>query len=90
MNKLAVVFAAFTFLALPAAARDSFQFQDRKTRRQLEKENIQLRQRLESIQQELEWLKTDAHERDSLQKQLEELYREDRNREAAGMGAAVD
>ena len=88
MNKLVVVFAAFTLLTctLPAAAGT----QDRKTRKQLEKENVQLRQRLEAIQQELEWIKTDAHERDSLQKQLEELYREDRNREAAGMGAAVD
>ena len=88
MNKLVVVFAAFTLVSstLPAAAGA----QDRKTRKQLERENVQLRQRLESIQQELEWMKTDAHERDSLQKQLEELYREDRNREAAGMGAAVD
>ena len=88
MNKLVVVFAAFTLISstLPAAAGA----QDRKTRKQLEKENVQLRQRLEAIQQELEWMKTDAHERDSLQKQLEELYREDRNVEAAGMGAAVD
>ena len=92
MNKLVVVFAALSLLAspIPAAAGLSFQSQDRKTRRQLEKENVQLRQRLEAIQQELEWLKTDAHERDSLQKQLEDLYREDRNREAAGMGASVD
>ena len=92
MNKLVVVFAALSLLAspIPAAAGLSFQSQDRKTRRQLEKENVQLRQRLEAIQQELEWLKTDAHERDSLQKQLEELYREDRNKEAAGMGASID
>ena len=92
MNKLVVVFAALSLLAspFPAAAGLSLQSQDRKTRRQLEKENVQLRQRLEAIQQELEWLKTDAHERDSLQKQLEDLYREDRNREAAGMGGAVD
>ncbi len=92
MNKLVVVFAALSLLAspIPAAAGLSFQSQDRKTRRQLEKENVQLRQRLEAIQQELEWLKTDAHERDSLQKQLEDLYQEDRNREAAGMGGAVD
>ena len=92
MNKLVVVFAALSLLAspIPAAAGLSFQSQDRKTRRQLEKENVQLRQRLEAIQQELEWLKTDALERDSLQKQLEELYREDRNKEAAGMGASID
>ena len=64
--------------------------QDRKTRKQLEKENVQLRQRLEAIQQELDWLKTDAHERDSIRQQLDELYREDRDKEAAGMGGAVD
>ena len=63
---------------------------DRKTRKQLEKENLQLRQRLESMQQELEWLKTDAHERDSLRQQLDELYREDREKEAAGVGGAID
>ena len=63
---------------------------DRKTRRQLERENSQLRQRLDEMQQELEWLRTDAQERDSLQRQMDELYREDRNKEAAGMGGSVD
>ena len=88
MKKLTIICAAFLLLSpLPAAADMQL---DRKTRKQLEKENVQLRQRLEEIQQELEWLKTDAHERDSLQKQLDELYREDRDKEAAGMGAAVD
>ena len=90
MNKLVVVFAALTLLCpLPAAAEMQLQL-DRKTRKQLEKENIQLRQRLESIQQELEWLKADTHERDSLQSLLDDLYREDRNKEAAGMDGGVD
>ena len=88
MNKLVVVSAAILLLSpLPAAADMQL---DRKTRKQLERENIQLRQRLDAIQQELEWMKTDAHERDSLQKQLDELYREDRDKEAAGMGGAID
>ena len=88
MNKLVVISAAFLLLApLPAAAEMQW---DRKTRRQLEQENVQLRQRLESIQQELEWLKADTHERDSLQNLLDELYREDRNKEAAGMDGSID
>ena len=88
MNKLVVVSAALLLLSpLPAAADMQL---DRKTRKQLERENLQLRQRLDEIQQELEWLKTDAHERDSLRRQLDDLYREDRDKEAAGMGASVD
>ena len=88
MKKLTIICAAFLLLSpLPAAAGVQL---DRKTRKQLEKENLQLRQRLEAAQQELEWFKTDAHERDSLQKQMEELYREDREKEAAGVGGAID
>ena len=90
MKKLTIICAALLFLApLPAAAGMQLQL-DRKSRKQLEKENLQLRQRLEEVQQELNWLRTDAHERDSLQRQLDELYREDRDKEAAGMGGAVD
>ena len=88
MKKFTIICAAFLLLSpLPAAAGMQ---QDRKTRKQLEKENVQLRQRLEAVQQELDWLKTDAHERDSIRQQLDELYREDRDKEAAGMGGAVD
>ena len=88
MKKLTIICAAFLLLSpLPAAAGIQL---DRKTRKQLEKENLQLRLRLEEIKKELEWIKTDAHERDSLQKQMDELYREDRDKEAAGMGGAVD
>ena len=63
---------------------------DRKTRKELERENTQLRLRLDAMQQELEWLRSDAHERDSIQKQMNELYREDGNKEAAGMSGSVD
>ena len=88
MKKLTIICAAFLLLSpLPAAAGVQL---DRKTRKQLEKENVQLRQRLEAAQQELEWLKTDAHERDSLQKQMDELYREDREKEAAGVSGTID
>ena len=88
MKKFTIICAAFLLLSpLPAAAGMQ---QDRKTRKQLEKENVQLRQRLEAVQQELDWIKTDAHERDSIRQQLDELYREDRDKEAAGMGGAID
>ena len=89
MKKFSIICAAFLLLCpLPAAA--GMQILNRKSRTQLERENLQLRQRLEAAEQELEWLKTDAHERDSLQKQLDELYREDREKEAAGVGGAID
>ena len=88
MKKITIICAAFLLLSpLPAAAGVQL---DRKTRKQLERENVQLRQRLEAAQQELEWLKTEAHERDSPQKQLDELYREDREKEAAGVSGAID
>ena len=76
--------ALLLLFPLPAAAGVQL---DRKTRKQLEKENVQLRQRLEEIQIELEELRTEAHERDSLQKQLDG---QGPYQEAAGMGAAVD
>ena len=83
-----MICAALLLLSpLPAAAGMQ---SERKSRKQLEMENVELRQRLDEIKQELEWLKTDAHERDSLQKQLEELYREDREKEAAGVGGSID
>ena len=85
MKRLTILCAAFLLLSpLPAAAGIQL---DRKTRKQLEKENLQLRLRLEEIQQELESLKTDAHERDSLQQQLDG---QGSIQEAAGMGAAID
>ena len=88
MKRLTILCAAFLLLSpLPAAAGIQL---DRKTRKQLEKENLQLRLRLEEIQQELESLKTDTQERDSLQRQMDGLDRGDRVQEAAGMGAAVD
>ena len=85
MKQLTILCAAFLLLSpLPAAAGIQL---DRKTRKQLEKENLQLRQRLEEIQLELELLRTDAHERDSLQQQLDG---QGPYQEAAGMGAAID
>ena len=89
MKKITIILTALILICpLPAVAGPKTQ--DRKTRRQLEKENVQLRERLESIQQELEWLKADKTERDSLERQLEALYREDRNKAAAGMDGSVD
>ena len=70
MKQITLILAALLFVT-PFQAANA---QEHKSRKQLEKENIQLRQRLESIQQELEWVKADKSVRDSLEKQLEELY----------------
>ena len=86
MKQITLILAALLFVT-PFQAANA---QEHKSRKQLEKENIQLRQRLESIQQELEWVKADKSVRDSLEKQLEELYQEDRNRPAAGMDGSTD
>ena len=71
MNKLVVVFAALLLLSpLPAAADMQL---DRKTRKQLEQENTRLREQLETLQKELEFLRTDAG-RDSLQQELADYF----------------
>jgi membrane-bound lytic murein transglycosylase D len=80
MKQVLTILAALLLLFPPQAAAGT---QDRKTRKQLERENVQLRQRLESLQQEVEWLRSENHDRDS-------LNREDGNKEAAGMSGAVD
>jgi membrane-bound lytic murein transglycosylase D len=46
---------------------------DRKTRKQLEQENTRLREQLETLQKELEFLRTDAG-RDSLQQELADYF----------------
>ena len=80
MKKILLTFAALLFLLpLPAAAG----LQDKKNRKQLERENEQLRQRLETLQQELAWLRNDIHERDSLQITFAELEKEESQEAAA-------
>ena len=80
MKKIFLTLAALLFLLpLPAAAG----LQDKKNRKQLERENEQLRQRLETLQQELAWLRNDIHERDSLQKTFAELEKEESQEAAA-------
>ena len=77
-------YTLLTFLLLAAAfptAADA-QIFDRKSRKELEQENDRLRQRLESLQQEIAWLRKDAAERDSLEKVMELAGVEN---EAAGM-----
>ena len=81
MNKLVVVFAALSLLASPFPAAAGVPV--RKSRKQLERENTQLRQRLEALQNELDWIRKDAQERDSLNITLERLYEEDENEAAA-------
>ena len=86
MKKTILIFAAFLLLSpLQAAYAQKW-----KSRKQVEEENVQLRQRLENLEKELEWLKTDKSERDSLERQLDELYREDRNKPSAGMDVSYD
>ena len=68
--------------AVPASAGSPL-----KTRKQLESENKQLRQRLETLQDELETFRQDVHKRDSLRKALLEMSRDDESREAMGMDA---
>ena len=82
MKKLLLIGAALLILPLQAGAGLPL-----KNRKQLEHENEQLRQRLEALQQEIEWLRNDINERDSLRKALVEMYREDENKEAAGLVA---
>ena len=86
MNKIIVLFAAL-LLILPTRAAAGFQ--DRKTKKQLERENVQLRQRLETLQQEVEWLRNGIHEQDSLRQVMEILDREE-ELEAAGLEDPVD
>ena len=87
MKRLLTILAAILLLApLQAAAG----VPERKTRKQLEQENDQLRQRLETLQKEIEWLRNDINERDSLRKELVEMYIEDENKEAAGMDGSID
>ena len=66
--------------AFPTAA--GAQVFDHKSRKELQQENDRLRQRLESLQQEIEWLRRDTAERDSLEKVMEQSGVEN---EAAGM-----
>ncbi len=82
MKKILLIGAALLILPLQADAGLPL-----KNRKQLEHENEQLRQRLEALQQEIEWLRNDINERDSLRKALVEMYREDENKEAAGLVA---
>ena len=85
--KKSILFLAAILLALPFPAAAGVPV--RKSRKQLERENTQLRQRLESLQNELDWIRKDAQERDSLNVTLERLYEEDEN-EAAAIIEEVD
>ena len=81
-NKTVLLITALLCLSLPLQA--GMQSLDRKTRKQLERENEQLRQRLETLQQELDWLRSDINERDSLRAELDGLDPENVE-QAAGM-----
>ena len=61
---------------------------NKKSRRELERENRQLRERLDALQQEITWYQNDINERDSLRNELVSLYEENENKLAAGMTSA--
>ena len=83
MKKKYILLSALLFATLfPVTA--GAQVFDHKTRKELERENNQLRKRLETLQQEIDWLRKDAQERDSLEKVMEQAGVES---EAAGMEA---
>lgn len=83
MKKKYILLSALLFASLfPVTA--GAQVFDHKTRKELERENNQLRKRLETLQQEIDWLRKDAQERDSLEKVMEQAGVES---EAAGMEA---
>jgi len=87
MKKILFICAAFLSVAPLHAEAD---FPERKTRKQLEQENTRLRQRLEALQQEIEWLRADISEKDSLRRELEAVYQENGNKTAAGMDDSFD
>ena len=84
MNGKTILICASLALAAAVPARAGSPL---KTRKQLENENKELREKLEMLQDELESFRKDVHERDSLRKALLEMSRDDESREAAGMGA---
>jgi len=69
MKRILTIFAALLLLFPPQAAAGP---QDRKTRRQLERENQQLRERLESLQTQLESARSDG--RDTLDRESADYF----------------
>ena len=86
--KRTIITFAFTalFIFLPLAGADAQTQKDKpKTRKTLLRENELLVKKVESLQEELEWLKNDINEKDSLRNELIELYKESENNIAAGL-----
>ena len=63
MRHLLLSLLTLFLIALPADAQW-------KSRRQLLRENQQLRQRIEALEQEIAWYQEDINERDSLRREL--------------------
>ncbi len=83
-----IITFAFTalFIFLPLAFADAQTQKGKpKTRKTLLRENELLVKKVESLQEELEWLKNDINEKDSLRNELIELYKESENNIAAGL-----
>ena len=87
--KRTIISFAFTalFIFLPIASTDAQTktTEKPKSRKTLLRENELLVKKVESLQEELEWLKNDINEKDSLRNELIELYKESENNIAAGL-----
>ena len=72
-----ILFAASLLLCLvqTAPAQDGF-----KSRKQLLRENLLLRQRIKDLEDEIEWYKNDINEKDSLRKELITIFQENENK----------
>ena len=56
-----------------------------KTRKQLLKENEELKDKISKLENEIQWYKNDINEKDSLRNELLEIYEEGENKLAAGL-----
>ncbi len=78
MRHLLLSLLTLFLIALPADAQW-------KSRRQLLRENQQLRQRIEALEQEIAWYQEDINERDSLRRELLDVFEENENKMAEAM-----
>lgn len=80
MKRLAILIACI-LTVLPAGASNPL-----KSRRKLQQENEQLRERLAILEEEVDWYRRDINERDSLRRELVDIYEENENKIAAVNG----
>ena len=79
MKRILLFFILILVSAVPSSSRDW------KTRKQLQRENRQLRERIEALEQEIAWYQNDINERDSLRRELLDVFEENENKMAQAM-----